>query len=86
MKIGFVALPVADHLNPMTARARQLQSTNHDLTYLRSHGEFEKIPFGLNLARLSPDVFELVKASKLKRISFLGHQWALVLAGITKVN
>ena len=34
MKIGFVSLPVAGHLNPMTALARTLQSRGHDVVYI----------------------------------------------------
>jgi predicted alpha/beta-fold hydrolase len=39
----------------------------------RSHGESEKVPFGLKVARLSKDLFELVTALNLKRVSLLGH-------------
>jgi zeaxanthin glucosyltransferase len=33
MKIGFVSLPVAGHLNPMTALARRLQSRGHEVVF-----------------------------------------------------
>jgi non-heme chloroperoxidase len=39
----------------------------------RSHGESEKVPFGLQVARLSKDLFELVTALNLERVSLLGH-------------
>ena len=34
MKIGFVSLPVAGHLNPMTALARRLQSRGHGVVFI----------------------------------------------------
>ena len=34
MKIGFVSLPVAGHVNPMTALARRLRSRGHDVAYI----------------------------------------------------
>jgi zeaxanthin glucosyltransferase len=34
MKIGFVSLPVAGHLNPMTALARKLQSRGHEVVFI----------------------------------------------------
>jgi zeaxanthin glucosyltransferase len=34
MKIGFVSLPVAGHLNPMTALARRLQSRGHEVVFI----------------------------------------------------
>jgi non-heme chloroperoxidase len=39
----------------------------------RSHGESEKVPFGLQVARLSKELFELVTALNLERVSLLGH-------------
>jgi non-heme chloroperoxidase len=39
----------------------------------RSHGESEKVPFGLKISRLSKDLFELVTALNLKRVFLLGH-------------
>jgi non-heme chloroperoxidase len=39
----------------------------------RSHGESEMVPFGLKISRLSKDLFELVTALNLKRVSLLGH-------------
>jgi MGT family glycosyltransferase len=33
MKIGFVSLPVAGHLNPMTALGRKLQSRGHEVVF-----------------------------------------------------
>src|ERR1700740_893082 len=34
MRIGFVSLPVAGHLNPMTALSRKLQSRGHDVVFI----------------------------------------------------
>src|SRR5262249_58492382 len=34
MKIGFVSLPVAGHLNPMTALARGLQARGHEVVFI----------------------------------------------------
>jgi len=34
MKIGFVSMPFAGHLNPMTALARKLQSRGHEITFI----------------------------------------------------
>jgi zeaxanthin glucosyltransferase len=34
MKIGFVSMPVAGHLNPMTALARRLQSRGHEVVFI----------------------------------------------------
>jgi non-heme chloroperoxidase len=39
----------------------------------RSHGESEKVPFGMKVARLSKDLFELITALNLRRVSLLGH-------------
>jgi zeaxanthin glucosyltransferase len=34
MKIGFVSMPLAGHLNPMTALARKLQSRGHEIVFI----------------------------------------------------
>jgi zeaxanthin glucosyltransferase len=34
MKIGFVSMPLAGHLNPMTALARKLQSRGHEIIFI----------------------------------------------------
>jgi zeaxanthin glucosyltransferase len=34
MKIGFVSMPLAGHLNPMTALARKLQSRGHEVVFI----------------------------------------------------
>jgi MGT family glycosyltransferase len=34
MKIGFVSMPIAGHLNPMTALARRLQSRGHEVVFI----------------------------------------------------
>jgi MGT family glycosyltransferase len=34
MKIGFVSMPLAGHLNPMTALARRLQSRGHEVVFI----------------------------------------------------
>jgi zeaxanthin glucosyltransferase len=34
MKIGFVSMPLAGHLNPMTALARKLQSRGHQIVFI----------------------------------------------------
>ncbi len=34
MKIGFLSLPLAGHLNPMTALARKLQSRGHEVVFI----------------------------------------------------
>ena len=34
MKIGFVSLPVAGHLNPITALARRLQARGHEVVFI----------------------------------------------------
>jgi zeaxanthin glucosyltransferase len=34
MRIGFVSMPFAGHLNPMTALARKLQSRGHEITFI----------------------------------------------------
>src|SRR5258705_6265106 len=34
MKIGFLSMPVAGHLNPMTALARKLQSRGHEVVFI----------------------------------------------------
>src|SRR5262249_3799363 len=34
MKIGFVSIPLAGHLNPMTALARRLQSRGHEIAFI----------------------------------------------------
>jgi len=34
MKIGFVSMPLAGHLNPMTALARQLQARGHEIAFI----------------------------------------------------
>jgi zeaxanthin glucosyltransferase len=56
MKIGFLSLPLAGHLNPMTAIARKLQSRGHESVFLgvpdieavvRAAG-LDFIPFGEN--------------------------------------
>jgi pimeloyl-ACP methyl ester carboxylesterase len=53
----------------------QILAEQYDVIVLdqRSHGESEKVPFGLKIARLSKDLFELVTAMNLKRVSLLGH-------------
>ena len=38
MKLGFICLGLPDHLNPMTALARQLQARNHEVVFLYSSG------------------------------------------------
>jgi non-heme chloroperoxidase len=50
----------------------QILRERYDVIVLdhRSHGESEKVPFGLKIARLSKDVFELVTALKLKQVYF----------------
>lgn len=34
MKIGFVSMPLAGHLNPMTALARRVQSRGHEVVFI----------------------------------------------------
>lgn len=34
MKVGFVSMPIAGHLNPMTALARRLQSRGHEVVFI----------------------------------------------------
>jgi zeaxanthin glucosyltransferase len=34
MKIGFISMPVAGHLNPMTALARKLRSRGHEIVFI----------------------------------------------------
>ena len=53
----------------------QILQERYDVIVLdqRFHGESEKVPFGLQVARLSKDLFELVTALNLKRVSLLGH-------------
>ena len=34
MRIGFVSMPIAGHLNPMTALARRLQSRGHEVVFI----------------------------------------------------
>jgi zeaxanthin glucosyltransferase len=34
MKIGFISMPLAGHLNPMTALARKLQSRGHEIVFI----------------------------------------------------
>jgi zeaxanthin glucosyltransferase len=34
MKIGFISMPLAGHLNPMTALARKLRSRGHDIVFI----------------------------------------------------
>ena len=34
MKIGFISMPLAGHLNPMTALARRLQSRGHEIVFI----------------------------------------------------
>jgi non-heme chloroperoxidase len=53
----------------------QILAEQYDVIVLdqRSHGESEKVPFGLQVARLSKDLFELVTALNLERVSLLGH-------------
>jgi zeaxanthin glucosyltransferase len=34
MKVGFVSMPLAGHLNPMTALARRLQSRGHEVVFI----------------------------------------------------
>jgi hypothetical protein len=34
MKIGFLSLPLAGHLNPMTTLARKLQSRGHEVVFI----------------------------------------------------
>jgi pimeloyl-ACP methyl ester carboxylesterase len=48
----------------------QILAEQYDVIVLdqRSHGESEKVPFGLKVARLSKDLFELVTAMNLKRV------------------
>jgi zeaxanthin glucosyltransferase len=38
MKLGFISINAAGHLNPMTALARQLQARNYDVVFLYSSG------------------------------------------------
>ena len=49
MKIGFVSMPLAGHLNPMTALARRLQSRGNEVVFI---GVLDDEPFaraaGLN--------------------------------------
>jgi pimeloyl-ACP methyl ester carboxylesterase len=53
----------------------QILAEQYDVIVLdqRSHGESEKVPFGMKVARLSKDLFELITALNLRRISLLGH-------------
>ena len=34
MKIGFISMPLAGHLNPMIALARKLQSRGHEIVFI----------------------------------------------------
>jgi hypothetical protein len=34
MKIGFISMPLAGHLNPITALARKLQSRGHEIVFI----------------------------------------------------
>src|SRR5215471_18386267 len=38
MKLGFICLDLPDHLNPMSALARQLEARNHEVVFLYSSG------------------------------------------------
>ena len=38
MKLGFICLNVAGHLNPMSALARRLQTRGHEVVFLYSPG------------------------------------------------
>jgi non-heme chloroperoxidase len=53
----------------------QILAEQYDVIVLdqRSHGESEKAPFGMKVARLSKDLFELITALNLRRVSLLGH-------------
>ena len=53
----------------------QILAEQYDVNVLDqpSHGESEKVPFGMKVARLSKDLFELITALNLKRASLLGH-------------
>lgn len=34
MKLGFISMPLAGHINPMIALARKLQSRGHEITFI----------------------------------------------------
>jgi UDP:flavonoid glycosyltransferase YjiC (YdhE family) len=34
MEIGFVSMPLAGHLNPMTSLARRVQSRGHEVVFI----------------------------------------------------
>jgi UDP:flavonoid glycosyltransferase YjiC (YdhE family) len=34
MKIGFISMPLVDHINTMTALAREMQSRGHEIVFL----------------------------------------------------
>jgi UDP:flavonoid glycosyltransferase YjiC (YdhE family) len=34
MKIGFISMPLAGHLNPMTTLARELKSRGHEVVFI----------------------------------------------------
>jgi pimeloyl-ACP methyl ester carboxylesterase len=63
----------------------QILAEQYDVIVLdqRSHGESEKVPFGLKVARLSKDLFELVTAMNLKGSLCWAIQWALPWSGVT---
>src|SRR5260370_1739510 len=53
----------------------QILAKQYDVIVLdqRCHGDSQKVPFGLKISRLSKDLYELVAALKLKKVSLLGH-------------
>jgi pimeloyl-ACP methyl ester carboxylesterase len=50
-------------------------STRYDVIALdqRSHGESQKVPYGLKISRLSKDLFELLSELDLSDVALLGH-------------
>jgi UDP:flavonoid glycosyltransferase YjiC (YdhE family) len=44
MRLGFISMPVAGHLNPMTALARRLKSRGHEIVFIGVPDSAPKLP------------------------------------------
>jgi zeaxanthin glucosyltransferase len=92
MKIGFLSLPLAGHLNPMTAIARKLQSRGHESIFLgvpdseavvRAAG-LDFIPFGENEYPPGAIAEKWAPIAKLRGLDVVRYSFRELTPGLIK--
>jgi len=79
MKIGFISMPFAGHLHPMTALARKLQSRGHEVMFF-SFPDSERIVRSANLPFVSFCPQEYPEGSLAKELTPVATMYGLEIA------